>query len=115
MTTPAATAAIPQAAASGPPGKGGAGSAFRETLWFKKGDVEHMIAEARAKMAAQGVRPGAVEGARWSRPKRSSRSRIATRTTARSPPRIARSSRCGPGARPRRCRRSSRAWSPATP
>ena len=39
-----------------------AGSAFRETLWFKKGDVEHMIAEARAKMAAQGARPGAVEG-----------------------------------------------------
>jgi hypothetical protein len=62
ITTPAATAAIPQAAASGPPGKGGAGSAFRETLWFKKGDVEHMIAEARAKMAAQGARPGAVEG-----------------------------------------------------
>jgi hypothetical protein len=60
VTTPAATAAVPQAAASGPPGKGGAGSAFRETLWFKKGDVEHMIAEARAKMAAQGVRP--VEG-----------------------------------------------------
>jgi eukaryotic-like serine/threonine-protein kinase len=61
---PAATAAIPQqAAAGGPPGKGGAsGSAFRETLWFKKGDVEHMIAEARAKMAAQGAKPGAVEG-----------------------------------------------------
>jgi hypothetical protein len=60
--TPAATAAIPQqAAAGGQPGKGPAGSAFRETLWFKKGDVEHMIAEARAKMAAQGAKPGAVE------------------------------------------------------
>jgi serine/threonine-protein kinase len=62
VNTPVATAAIPQQAAGGPPGKGGAGSAFRETLWFKKGDVEHMIAEARAKMAAQGARPGAVEG-----------------------------------------------------
>jgi hypothetical protein len=29
---------------------GGQGAAFRETLWFKKGDVEHMIAEAKAKM-----------------------------------------------------------------
>jgi hypothetical protein len=30
----------------------GKGNAFRETLWFKKGDVEHMIAEARAKIAS---------------------------------------------------------------
>jgi eukaryotic-like serine/threonine-protein kinase len=58
------TQAIPQQAAApgGPGAKGGAGAAFRETLWFKKGDVEHMIAEARAKMAAQGAKPGAVEG-----------------------------------------------------
>lgn len=39
-------------AKSPPPddGKGGKSAAFRETLWFKKGDVEHMIAEAKAKM-----------------------------------------------------------------
>jgi hypothetical protein len=43
----------------------GKGSAFRETLWFKKGDVEHMIAEARAKMASQGKKEpeGEVEPA----------------------------------------------------
>jgi eukaryotic-like serine/threonine-protein kinase len=45
----------------GGPQSGGKGAAFRETLWFKKGDVEHMIAEARAKMSSQGARPGAVE------------------------------------------------------
>jgi serine/threonine-protein kinase len=44
---------------SGPSAGSGKGAAFRETLWFKKGDVEHMIAEARAKMSSQGaVRPG---------------------------------------------------------
>jgi len=37
-------------------GKGGAGkgAAFRETLWFKKGDVDQMVADAKAKLAAQG-------------------------------------------------------------
>ncbi|HEY0714376.1 MAG TPA: hypothetical protein VGF45_16960 [Polyangia bacterium] len=40
--------------------KDGKGTAFRETLWFKKGDVEHMIAEARAKIAGPtgGNKPG---------------------------------------------------------
>ena len=62
---PAATAPLPQQPAGRPgrrrgSGRGAKGSAFRETLWFKKGDVEHMIAEARAKMAAQGAKP--VEG-----------------------------------------------------
>ncbi len=33
---------------------GGQGSAFRETLWFKKGEVDQMVAEAKAKMVAQG-------------------------------------------------------------
>jgi eukaryotic-like serine/threonine-protein kinase len=52
-TRESAPAAAAAAAASGDKGKG---AAFRETLWFKKGDVEHMIAEARAKMAAQGAK-----------------------------------------------------------
>ncbi|HEX2658754.1 MAG TPA: serine/threonine-protein kinase [Polyangia bacterium] len=34
----------------GPSGQGGAN--FRETLWFKKGDVDQMVADARAKVAA---------------------------------------------------------------
>jgi hypothetical protein len=38
--------------ASAGKGEAGKGNAFRETLWFKKGDVEHMIAEARAKIAS---------------------------------------------------------------
>jgi hypothetical protein len=33
-------------------GSGGPGSGFRETLWFKKGDVEQMVAEAKAKALA---------------------------------------------------------------
>jgi hypothetical protein len=40
---------------SGEAGKGAppkAGSAFRETLWFKQGDVEQMVAEAKAKLQA---------------------------------------------------------------
>ncbi len=31
-----------------------AGSAFRETLWFKQGDVEQMVADAKAKLQATG-------------------------------------------------------------
>ncbi len=31
-----------------------AGSAFRETLWFKQGDVEQMVADAKAKLQAAG-------------------------------------------------------------
>jgi eukaryotic-like serine/threonine-protein kinase len=38
-------------APTGKAAQAGKGNAFRETLWFKKGDVEHMIAEARAKIA----------------------------------------------------------------
>ena len=49
---PASKAAAPVAAASKSSGKDAKGNAFRETLWFKKGDVEHMIAEARAKIAS---------------------------------------------------------------
>jgi hypothetical protein len=38
--------------AGGSGGGGGGGAGFRETLWFKKGDVEQMVAEAKAKAAA---------------------------------------------------------------
>jgi serine/threonine-protein kinase len=34
-----------------------AGSAFRETLWFKQGDVEQMVADAKAKLQATGKAP----------------------------------------------------------
>ncbi len=44
------------------PAKGGKPGAFRETLWFKKGDVEQMVAEAKAKAAAaKGGKPDAGE------------------------------------------------------
>ena len=45
----------PAEAGNAPPPK--AGAAFRETLWFKKGDVEQMVADAKAKMQNQG-KPG---------------------------------------------------------
>jgi hypothetical protein len=50
-----AAAGRPGGGAGGGGGSGGGGSAgqgFRETLWFKKGDVEQMVAEAKAKAAA---------------------------------------------------------------
>jgi serine/threonine-protein kinase len=40
----------PAEAGKTPPPK--AGAAFRETLWFKKGDVDQMVADAKAKLAA---------------------------------------------------------------
>jgi eukaryotic-like serine/threonine-protein kinase len=58
--TVAAIAAAKAAVAEGKaaPGEGsGKGSAFRETLWFKKGDVDQMVAEAKAKMAGK-MTPG---------------------------------------------------------
>ena len=42
---------------TGEAGKGAppkAGAAFRETLWFKQGDVEQMVADAKAKLQATG-------------------------------------------------------------
>jgi hypothetical protein len=48
----------PVEAGKAPPPK--AGAAFRETLWFKKGDVEQLVADAKAKMAA-GKGTGEVE------------------------------------------------------
>jgi hypothetical protein len=50
----------PAQAGSAPPPKGGA--AFRETLWFKKGDVEQLVADAKAKLAASGKPPVEGEG-----------------------------------------------------
>jgi hypothetical protein len=44
----------PAEAGKAPPPK--AGAAFRETLWFKKGDVEQMVADAKAKLQAAGTK-----------------------------------------------------------
>ena len=49
----------PAEAGAAPPPK--AGAAFRETLWFKKGDVEQMVADAKAKHAAAGRPPAEAE------------------------------------------------------
>jgi hypothetical protein len=42
----------PSEAGKATPGK--AGSAFRETLWFKQGDVEQMVADAKSKLQSAG-------------------------------------------------------------
>ena len=57
-STPAVGGGVikPAEAGKAPPPK--AGAAFRETLWFKKGDVDQMVADAKAKQAATG-KPGA--------------------------------------------------------
>nr|HVY36515.1 serine/threonine-protein kinase [Polyangia bacterium] len=52
---PAAGPAPAGAAAAGAPkpsGATGGAAAFRETLWFKQGDVDQMVADARAKLEA---------------------------------------------------------------
>jgi hypothetical protein len=58
LTPPPVTPVPPEAlragAAAGADKNDGKGGAFRETLWFKKGDVDQMVAEAKAKLAAQG-------------------------------------------------------------
>ena len=46
----------PAEAGKAPPPK--AGAAFRETLWFKKGDVDQMVADAKSKLAAGGKPAG---------------------------------------------------------
>jgi hypothetical protein len=46
--TPPPQAAAPPSGAA--PGKPGGAAAFRETLWFKQGDVDQMVADARAKL-----------------------------------------------------------------
>ena len=62
---------MPAAAAGGPAPspKPAAGGTFRETLWFKKGDVDQMVADARARVEAAkakgvaGRRAGGAGGA----------------------------------------------------
>jgi hypothetical protein len=53
-TPPPLTVAPPPSAAMGaaPTPKPAAGGNFRETLWFKKGDVDQMVADARARVEA---------------------------------------------------------------
>jgi serine/threonine-protein kinase len=63
-TPPPAEGATPPPVVAGgaqpaPTPKQAAGGSFRETLWFKKGDVDQMVAEARARVeAARGKGPG---------------------------------------------------------
>jgi eukaryotic-like serine/threonine-protein kinase len=57
-TQPGAGAERP-AAEGAPPAAGG----FRETLWFKKGDVDQMVADARAKMAEKVAKAAAEKAA----------------------------------------------------
>jgi serine/threonine-protein kinase len=52
VTAAPAPAATP-AASSSDDSKGGVKPAFRETLWFKRGDVDQMVADAKAKMAGR--------------------------------------------------------------
>jgi hypothetical protein len=57
---PARPAPQPGAAKPGEAGKAApnkAGAAFRETLWFKQGDVDQMVADAKAKLQASGKPP----------------------------------------------------------
>jgi eukaryotic-like serine/threonine-protein kinase len=53
---PAAAPIKPHEAGKAPPPKSGA--AFRETLWFKQGDVDQLVADAKAKMQAAGKGTG---------------------------------------------------------
>jgi hypothetical protein len=53
----APAAGAPAAAAQQAAQAGGQGANFRETLWFKKGDVEQMVAEAKAKAAGRTETP----------------------------------------------------------
>ncbi len=109
--TPAPVAMSPGSGPAPTP-KPAAGGNFRETLWFKKGDVDQMVAEARQRVEAaraKGIsvpdpeaRGGGGGGGRGQRPGRST---SATSTTGLSPPTIARSSRSAPGRHRRPCRR----------
>jgi hypothetical protein len=56
-TSKATEPAAPAPQKSHDKGDKGKDGKFRETLWFKKGDVEHMIAEARAKIANPDGKP----------------------------------------------------------
>jgi serine/threonine-protein kinase len=55
---------IPAGAPVRPTGEAAApGGNFRETLWFKKGDVDQMVADARAKMAEKAEKLAATSAA----------------------------------------------------
>jgi eukaryotic-like serine/threonine-protein kinase len=57
--TPASMAATPPPTTGvGPSKPAGAAGAFRETLWFKQGDVDQMVADARAKIEASRGKAG---------------------------------------------------------
>jgi hypothetical protein len=63
--SPAPGVAVAPAAAAAPKGpsddsKSGVKPAFRETLWFKRGDVDQMVADAKAKMSANRSDTGEV-------------------------------------------------------
>jgi len=62
QATPPPVGPVPAAAAGmsgGPAGAKPAGAAaFRETLWFKQGDVDQMVADARAKLDASRAKTG---------------------------------------------------------
>jgi serine/threonine-protein kinase len=49
-------------------GKKGKAAAFRETLWFKKGEADQMVADAKAKLAAKGAEAEAAAPAEDIRP-----------------------------------------------
>ncbi len=53
-----APAAVPAAAGGAGPAKATGAAAFRETLWFKQGDVDQMVADARAKLDASRAKSG---------------------------------------------------------
>jgi hypothetical protein len=57
-------AAVSAAASTGAPAQKGSGAGsgnFRETLWFKKGDVDQMVADAKAKVVASRKGAGSVD------------------------------------------------------
>ncbi len=61
---PVAPAPTAAAAAGGPAGAKPTGAAaFRETLWFKQGDVDQMVADARAKLDASRAKTGPAAAA----------------------------------------------------
>jgi pyruvate dehydrogenase E2 component (dihydrolipoamide acetyltransferase) len=57
-TPPPQAAPVSAPASAAGPGKPGGAAAFRETLWFKQGDVDQMVADARAKLE-NSRKPGA--------------------------------------------------------
>jgi len=60
---PMAVTPPPQGAGPAPTPKPAAGGNFRETLWFKKGDVDQMVADARARVEAARAKGVAISEA----------------------------------------------------